>query len=141
MKNKIKIKYWSWAIVFFGMIGIYMPIIIRLFQKSDDILILKETVFNITTYSVSILVTSIYTIILKSSDGSDNFKNKLFDYIGFIVGAIVFVLLINFLIEVENKLYNYWLTILLSIIGCAISWFMWFKANNEEDFGTGALGN
>jgi uncharacterized protein YacL len=141
MEKKIRIKYWLWAIVFFGMIGIYMPIIVRLFQKSNNILILTETVFNLTTYSVSILITSIYTIILNSSDGSIDFKNKLFDNIGYIVGSIIFVLAINYLVGVENKYLNYWATIIVSILGCVTSCVMWFKANKDENFGTGALGN
>jgi hypothetical protein len=141
MEKKIKIKYWFWAIVFFGMIGIYMPIIVRAFQKSDNILILQETVFNLTTYAVSILITSIYTIILNSSDGTIDFKNKLFDHIGYIVGSIVFVVTINYLVAVENYFLNYWAPIVLSLLGCSASWIMWFKANSEENFGTGALGS
>jgi uncharacterized protein YacL len=141
MNKKIKIKYFFWAIVFFGMLGIYMPIIVRIFQKSDNILILEETVFNIVTYSISILITSIYTILIDSSDGSANFKSKLFDHIGYIIGSIIFVLVINYIITLESKLYSFWLPIILSSIGCIISWRMWFVANKDENFGTGALGN
>ena len=77
MKRTIKYKFFFWAIIFFGMLGIYMPIVIRLFQKSNNILILEETVFNVVTYSISILITSIYTILIKSTDSSDGFKSKL----------------------------------------------------------------
>ena len=121
MEQKIKIKYWFWAIVVFGMIGIYLPIVVRLFQKSENILIHLETVFNTTTYAVSILITSIYTIILNSSDGSIDFKSKLFDHIGYIVGSIIFVLLINYLVSLVGRLLNYWLPIILSSSGCVIS--------------------
>jgi uncharacterized protein YacL len=141
MKRTIKYKFFFWAIIFFGMLGIYMPIVIRLFQKSNNILILEETVFNVVTYSISILITSIYTILIKSTDSSDGFKSKLFDHIGYIIGSIIFVLVINYIITLETKLYNYWLPIILSIIGCIVSWRMWFLAYKEEDFGTGALGN
>ncbi|PNW27811.1 hypothetical protein [Formosa algae] len=141
MEKRIKNKYWFWAIVIFGMIGIYLPIVVRLFQKSDNILIHLETVFNLTTYSISILVTSIYTIIIKSSDGSNDFMSKLFDHIGYIVGSLIFVLLINYLVSLEHIFLNYWLPIILSIVGCAVAWKMWFVANEEESFGTGALGN
>lgn len=140
MKKTIKNKYWFWAIVMFGMIGIYLPIIVRLFQKSDNILIHLETVFNLTTYSISILVTSIYTIIIKSSDGSDDFMSKLFDHIGYIVGSIIFVLLINYLVSLEHIFLNYWMPVILSVIGCIVAWRMWFIANKDETFGTGALG-
>ena len=140
MRRKIKIKYWFWAIVVFGMIGIYMPIIVRVFQRSENILILKETVFNVTTYAISILVTAIYSLILKSSDGSESFKSKLMDYIGYIVGSIIYVLFINYIIDHENEQLRYWLSISLSIIGCAVSWRMWFVATTEDHFGTGALG-
>lgn len=140
MKKKIKFKYWVWSIVIFGTIGIYMPIIVRLFQRSEDILIHKESVFNLTTYSVSILITSIYTIVLDTSDGSMDFINKLFDYIGYIVGSIVFVLAINYFIDAENTFLNFWLPIIFSIVGCFVSWWMWFRANKKENFGTGALG-
>ncbi|WP_294248551.1 hypothetical protein [uncultured Chryseobacterium sp.] len=141
MNNTIKNKYFFWAIIFFGMLGIYMPIIVRIFQKSNNILILEETVFNIVTYSISILITSIYTIIIHSSDGSESFKSKLFDHIGFIIGSIVFVLVINYIITLESKFCSYWLPIFLSCIGCLISWRMWFIANKDENFGTGSLGN
>jgi hypothetical protein len=141
MEKKIKIKYWFWAIVMFGMIGIYLPIIVRSFQKSENILIHLETVFNLTTYSVSILVTSIYTIIINSSDGTNDFMNKLMDYIGYIVVAFFYVLLLNFLVSLENLYLNYWLPIVLSVLSCVIAWKMWFIANEVETFGTGALGN
>jgi hypothetical protein len=141
MEKKIKIKYWFWAIVMFGMIGIYLPIIVRSFQKSENILIHLETVFNLTTYSVSILVTSIYTIIINSSDGTNDFMNKLMDYIGYIVVAFFYVLLLNFLVSLENLYLNYWLPIVLSVLSCVIAWKMWFIANEDESFGTGALGN
>ncbi|MCW4470218.1 hypothetical protein OGH69_14670 [Flavobacterium sp. MFBS3-15] len=141
MGRTIKNKYFFWAIVFFGMLGIYMPIIVRIFQKSNNILLFEETVFNVVTYSISILVTSIYTIIINSSDGSESFKSKLFDHIGYIVGSIVFVLAINYLVTLESKLYSYWFPIFLSVLGCIVSWRMWFVANKDEDFGTGALGN
>jgi hypothetical protein len=141
MEKKIKIKYWFWAIVMFGMIGIYLPIIVRSFQKSENILIHLETVFNLTTYSVSILVTSIYTIIINSSDGTNDFMNKLMDYIGYIIVAFFYVLLLNFLVSLENLYLNYWLPIVLSVLSCVIAWKMWFIANEDESFGTGALGN
>ncbi|MGJ1198217.1 hypothetical protein ACR777_04950 [Sphingobacterium spiritivorum] len=141
MKKTIKNKYFFWAIVFFGMLGIYMPIIVRVFQKSSNILMLQETVFNVVTYSISILITSIYTIIINSSDGSENFKSKLFDHIGYIIGSIVFVLVINYIVTLESEIWNYWLPIILSLLGCIISWKMWFVANKDESFGTGSLGD
>tara|TARA_R110000868_G_scaffold161699_1_gene392469 strand:+ start:13048 stop:13473 length:426 start_codon:yes stop_codon:yes gene_type:complete len=141
MGKKIRNKYFFWAIVFFGMLGIYMPIIVRVFQKSNNILILEETVFNVITYSISIVVTSIYTILINSSDGSESFKSKLFDHIGYIIGSIVFVLIINYIITLESKFLCYWLPIILSFAGCLVSWRMWFVANKDENFGTGALGN
>ena len=54
---------------------------------------------NITFPSLSILVTSIYTIIINSSDGTNDFMNKLMDYIGYIVVAFFYVLLLNFLVR------------------------------------------
>jgi uncharacterized protein YacL len=141
MEEKIKRKFWFWAIVFFGTIGIYMPIIVRLFQKSDDILIHNETVFNLTTYSISILITSIYTLIVTTSEGSSDFMSKLFDHIGYIIGSIILVLFINYFIGVEYFFGYFWMPIILSVFACVVSWWMWFKANEIGNFGTGALGD
>lgn len=141
MKINTKSKFFFWAIIVFGTLGVYVPIAIRVLQLESNIFIYDEIIMNLTTYSVSVLTSSIYIIILKSADSSDEYKNKIFDNIGYIIGSIVFVIIINFLITISTNRLAYWGAILFTLIGCSVAWRIWYKANSEDDFGTGSLGH
>lgn len=138
MKRKIKQKYFFWAILVFGMLGVYSPTLVRIIGKEENILILNESAISLSTYAVSILATSVYLAIQKASDGSDIYVSKLFDYIGYLVGSIIYIIAINYILSLEGW-YPY-CSIFLSIVGTLFSFRFWFEANEDESFGIGALG-
>lgn len=139
MKKKIRYKYFFWAIIFFGTSGVTLPIVMRFISQSDNVLILDEITMNLSTYSVALLAGSVYYGLIKRADSSLSFINSLFDYIGVIIAAILYLVLLNYLMSLQETFF--YSISFLTIAGCICSWYFWFRENEIEDFGTSALGN
>lgn len=139
MEKKLKNKYFFWAIVVFGTLGISMPIVIKLLAKENDLFSLEEIVLNLSTYAVALSAGEVYKDLLKHASSDLKFKNKLFDYIGIILGAVIYLIALNYLLSFDSNIV--YITAPISLIGCILSWVLWYKTNDEKNFGTGALGH
>lgn len=139
MEKKIKNKYFIWAIVIFGTLGVTVPIIIRILVKEEDVFQLNEIVLNLSTYAVALSAGEVYKGLLRDSSSDLNFKSKLFDYIGIIVGAILYLIVLNFILSLSS--FYVYFSAPIALAGCISSWYLWHKTNHESGFGTGALGH
>ncbi|UPT67629.1 MAG: hypothetical protein M0D57_02870 [Sphingobacteriales bacterium JAD_PAG50586_3] len=138
MNQGTKLKYFILAIVFFGTGGIWIPIIIELIK--DKKCTFHNVPPNVATYFMSLLfAVCIDYFVLKAK--TVKLISTLLDYllnllIAFVIGAglIVGTILLN-LAE-----YDFW-ALFVSLIGVAISYIVWWKANQENEiFSESTLG-
>lgn len=117
-------KYFVFAILIFGSVGIWLPFIIGQEFKLNNLPI------NLTTYFVSILFAGGFDLILQYIDNDKDSKTK-----SKVLDIVVILCLSSVLIYYIIKLGlegNLLLSIPLAFVGTLISFKIWFNSNKDK---------
>ena len=127
-KMSVKLKYFIFAIILIGSIGIWLPFILAIpLEKEAPI---SAIPINLTTFYISIYFAGCVDYVLRIIDDFEtpNPKSKMLNIIGLILLAFALTL-ITICLYVENKLFY---STILASIGVVIALILWWINNSDN---------
>ena len=126
-----RLPYFLITIVFFGSLGVTIPIAIDYFKNKEFTpYSLFITPNNLITYSLSIFLVSLidrFIFLLKK----DRYKHKVAEFLFLVIGAIVQSLLV-FLAMLNIYHQNFWLALQFSFFITGLSYINWWIVKKKD---------